>query len=185
MGENGYTDFGPDIPLNIIQKNDPDFYACIMESSLGRSTTRCDEIVGNIKSGLGACSTDKYKTNTYCACVNSPIANALCIFAPCANDPFAYRPTNQIETKFNNACPTQISCMQIEAVGGTNNVVNDVTQSQNCGGTENFIQRTLELSPTLLIIVILFSFLSVISIIVAFSKKSKNKTPTIKQTKSK
>lgn len=121
----GYYQFGPD-PATV----PPDFLACLQ----GAPTSACDGVVGSVFSGAGYCAVDPYKTSTYCACVNSALPCPAVTSTVCTSSPHAYHATSMVAgaVEFENCLVTPI-CLNVVAVGGTQNVVE---ASQSCGPGE-------------------------------------------------
>lgn len=126
-----------------------------------------DETIGSAQWGYGFCADPKYRQMTYCACVNAPIANPECIFQACTNSPHAYVNTKMMPTVKDRStnCPKSVNCQQIFEMGGSGNVADRVSQSQNCGGVVNNFVTNIEAHPALAIaiLVLIISVMMLIS----------------------
>ena len=148
------TQFGPDGTLASLPA---DFRACIAASYGGASGgtspetwMACDQIVGSDLSQQGYCAQPAYRSQTYCACVNSPIISGCptVVFAPCANSAFSYKPYT-LQPPNGTAyqtCKGQNICVNQVLVGGSQNVVKDI--KQQCGYIQN-ITNALSVNPQL------------------------------------
>lgn len=177
MTSQGIIEYGNDDTLPDLKDEAPDFYNCVITSATNNGgTLACDATVGSVISGTGYCAQDKYKAMTYCACVNPPIANALCSFAPCANSTYSYKPTTQVTTVNDQKCPSSISCFQINEIGGSHNVVSDISQQQNCGGVIQTFVTDLMAHP-LIAVVVFILLLSLVLLIIPSRGKTKAPLP--------
>ena len=133
-GAKSFTTFGPDPPPSKLRTDAPDFYNCIFKGAAqcdaAGDPSACDATVGSLAEGTGYCSMAQYAQTTYCACVNSPVADAGCFFAPCTRN-VAYLPCKQQQIVKNGKCPPAVVCTQVIEVGGANNVVSG--NVQQCG----------------------------------------------------
>jgi hypothetical protein len=132
-----------------VKRDNPAFYACLTSPT---PSAVCDEIVGSIFVDSGACSTARYRDQDYCACVNS-VPDAPCYFKPCAEET-AYRTVSQTKELKNHLCPQIISCINIEEVGGKDNIVTHDSQTQYCGTT------VLNVSAAAIIFILLVVFIA-------------------------
>ncbi len=109
--------------------------AAIQNSENGKQNESDDMQIGSISSGTGFCSTDRFKHQLYCACVNAPVANPECMFAQCTNNAVAYKTTQMAKTMENRSkeCPQVVSCQQIIDMGGSDNVTSNIAQELDCG----------------------------------------------------
>ena len=153
------TMFGPDeSPYSL----PADVQACVMGD---QSTGACDATMGSSQSGLGWCARGGNASQTYCACVNAPTPAAACFFAPCTNNAFAYIPTKQrdmIRNANGQSCPSgTVICNQIFQVGGSNNVVSNI--SQQCGIITN-VTNVIKASPYLAVLLFVLILLLVMVI---------------------
>lgn len=134
-----------------------DFQTAILDSQSGAQTPTDDNVIGSALSGSGYCAQDAFKQQLYCACVNSPVPNPECIFAPCANQADAYK-TVQMQKIANDAqqmCPTTVNCTQVFEMGGSNNIASNVSQTMNCGGVVETFITNIEAHPIIAILILI------------------------------
>lgn len=155
-----YTHFGPDRPFRDLP---PDFQAALTASSQGKSTADTDAVVGSALAGYGYCDDPTYRTMTYCACVNAPIANPECVFAPCTNAPNAYMTVEMQRTAAagEKRCPASVNCTQIIQMGGNHNVSSNIGQTQNCGGVVQTFITNVSSHPVVTVV----AFVLIIAIV--------------------
>lgn len=142
-----WSSFGPDPQFNSL---DPAFQSCIHTPS-----ANCDVVVGSATSGQGFCADSRYSRTTYCACVNNSLVCPEKISPFCANSALAYMPTN------NSLDCTNLPCINLVEVGGSQNIVNNVTQE--CG-TINNVTNAIRASPvtSFLFFIILIAIIAVL-----------------------
>jgi hypothetical protein len=144
------TQFGPDAPLTQLPA---DFRACLApyNTLTPAQLEACDVVVGNDASGNGYCAQEPYRTMTYCACVNSPITCPTVASVQCTRSQLAYAPTSMLPPAGRQylACKGQNICVNQVLVGGSQNVVQGITQQ--CGVIQN-INNMLSVSPPLAIL---------------------------------
>lgn len=161
-----FTTFrGTDPPVD---KLPPDFRTAILNSQAGKSTPADDNVIGSALAGAGYCSQDEFKKQLYCACVNAPIANPECIFAPCTNYTQAYKTTamQDVLTNTQKNCPTTVNCTQVFEMGGSGNIASGVSQTMNCGGVVETFITNIQTHPFLAIVVLIL-IISVIMLVSA------------------
>lgn len=157
----------PDVPASQLPKT---FRGAIAVSEKGKSTTATDETIGSALYGFGYCADPKYRQMTYCACVNSPVANPECIFAPCTNSANAYRNTamqNVLDPARGGReknCPSTVNCTQVFNMGGSSNIASGVSQTMNCGGVVETFITNIQAHPFLAIVVLVL-ILSVVMLV--------------------
>jgi hypothetical protein len=136
VGMSGFTVFGgglhPTTPASLLPA---DFQTAITNSALGRTTVVDNAVMGSWASGQGYCSMPGFRQQVYCACVNAPVANPTCIFAPCNLNSAAFKTTAMQRVAENAAaqCPQSVNCKQVYDMGGADNVASNVSQTINCG----------------------------------------------------
>ena len=96
------------------------------------ATTLCDATVGSIAMGTGVCSAPPLGDTALCACVNNALPCPQFTAPACANNAGAYQTTEQVDAA--GACANIPLCINIVSAGGTDPVVDDVTQ--NCSGAD-------------------------------------------------
>jgi hypothetical protein len=160
-----YTTFGEAAGQALIPYDElPANVQTALVNSFNRVQTAADDgAIGSAMAGVGFCYENPQQL--YCACVNAPIAAAECIFAPCSEyanlDPrsnagAAYVKTNQQQV-LNDAsklCPTSVNCEQVFIMGGSGNIANNVSQTQNCGGVVNVFVTNVKAHPFLAVVVL-------------------------------
>jgi len=175
-----FVEFGPDVPLSIIQQEDPGFYTCLMKSIAQDADptkkidmSQCDITMSTF------CDLPKYEHMSYCACLNSTTSNALCAFAPCANSAVSYKPRSQRELVKAGQCPTMLSCSAIQKLGGTQNVMSHITQEQDCSSNEIKVYKNVKYSvPKLfLIFLVIVLLISTTAMLVALYRDAPSVKP--------
>ncbi len=183
----------PAMPSTTVFKNtlhlddlDPGFQAAINASKACLADAKCnisaydtkqDTVVGSTDVGQGYCNDQRYHDQSFCACVNAPEANAVCVFKPCANNALAYRNVDMHITEKNKsgACPKIMDCQQILNVGGASNVVSDIHQELNCGGSVTNVLNKIITNP-LWIVIIIFVLLIILSTITKSTTTARDST---------
>jgi hypothetical protein len=155
-----------------------DFKTAVRNSQTGRQTLEDDRVIGSALAASGYCAQDKYKQQLYCACVNAPVANPECIFAPCANQSDAYKSTQmqRVENDAQKECPTVVNCTQIFDMGGADNIASNVTQSLNCGVIETFV-TSIQAHPLLAVVLFVMMLVSVGLLSAGLGRRPTKKAP--------
>jgi hypothetical protein len=165
MSQNTWTAFGPDAPLSALPLA---FRACLPPNS---STEQCDELIGSAQDGQGFCADPNYRQMTYCACVNNSVACPEYAMASCANSAYSYKPWAWYQPGPDGApskdqnCASAPICVNLMEVGGSQNVVSDITQQ--CGTITN-ITNVLKTNPKLAAL----TFLLFIILVVVMSMRT-------------
>ena len=81
------------------------FKTAILNSQEGTNTLANDAVIGSVAMGSGFCSSDVYKHQLYCACVNAPVAGPECIFAPCTNQSMLHTDAEKACNNINKLYP--------------------------------------------------------------------------------
>lgn len=174
MSQTTWTKFGPDMPVTSLP---PQFSQCLPPN---QPTQACDAIVGSASAGNGTCADPMFMRTTYCACVNNATACPEFSMAACANSARSYKPWAWYQPTAGGAskhelCAKSPICVNLLEIGGSQNVVNNITQQ--CGIITN-ITNVLKTSPALAVL----TFLLLISLIVVMSmqtddRRDKNQPP--------
>lgn len=145
-----FVQFGGDVAVGDLPS---DFGACL--PPYGSASASCDVIVGSTMHGSGYCSTPPYSTMSYCACVNNAIGCPMLAATACANNEFAYRPTDMLAPSGQAylACKDTTICNDIIDVYGSENVVTGITQ--DCGKVTD-IRQLIGSNPAIAILIFLF-----------------------------
>ena len=124
-------------------------------------------IVGSLASGQGYCSQAPWANMTYCACVNNAIPCPMMASSACANSAFAFKPTNMLPPNgvSYGECKNASICVNVVEVGGSQNVVSNITQE--CGVIQN-VQNLVNTSPMLAAI----TFILIIVLIILLAMKT-------------
>ena len=157
-----WTTFGPDLPPSALPL---DLQACLPPN---QPTEACDALVGSAALGYGYCAEPAYQRMTYCACVNNAVGCPEYAMASCANSAFSYRPWAWYQPgpagqpSRDQMCEKAPICVDLVEVGGSQNVVSDITQQ--CGAVTNLSKR-LGGNPALVVLalVLLITLVAVLS----------------------
>lgn len=105
------------------------------QPNMGAVCTDVLDHPGPVKMAAPFCQQAAYYDTEYCACVNTNVDWAECMFAPC-QALTAYKTTTQRETIKNaaSACPKENVCQNIDNLGGKENVTKSY-QTIDCGDT--------------------------------------------------
>jgi hypothetical protein len=152
MAATSWNKFGPDDPLISLPLN---VQNCL---SPNLPTADCDKIIGNAAAGASSgqfCAQDKYKTMTYCACVNNSIGKCPQFMAACGNSAFSYKPSFWFEADGktpidHNGCNEAPFCANIIDISGDKNIISGITQQ--CGNI-TYIQSAIKSNPVLAFLV--------------------------------
>lgn len=140
-----------------------DFQAALAHSQAGTSTPADDAVIGSALAGSGYCAGSAFAHQLYCACVNAPVADPECVFAPCANYTAAYK-TSQMQKVLADAdqnCPATVDCTQVFEMGGDDNVATGISQSMDCGNVVSTIMTSIGDHPVVALILVVLTALLV------------------------
>lgn len=155
-----WNKFGPDDPISTLPQQ---MRACLPPN---KPTPACDLLIGNAASGQPDqfCANDRFKTMTYCACVNNSVGKCPQFMAACGNSAYSYKPSylfleDGVTSSNHNDCNNSPFCANIVDINGDHNVISGITQQ--CGNI-SYIQSAIKSNPllaflaiTLLIMIIL------------------------------
>jgi hypothetical protein len=136
-----------------------------MNDCMTNNSAACDKIMGSTTIGAGYCSTDPFKQQTYCACVNNinpcpQKSNAFCSGAD-AYHPWIWNQPNGKDPSPNTICNNTPTCINNVNTTGSNNVITGITQQ--CGGVINNITNLIKTNPMLVgIVFVLFIALVIV-----------------------
>ncbi len=147
-----------------------DFRDAINKSQTYTQTLADDQKVGSLRYGFGYCSNNTYADTPYCACVNAPVANPECVFAPCTNFEMGYKTKDMHSVTTSNQCPNYVNCQQVFDMGGSNNVAPNTNQFLNCNGTVTYFINQMTQHPWVSSV----SVILVISIVIVFTSGGSN-----------
>lgn len=167
----------------------PCMRAAVQRSMAGTQTSADDAVMGKLGQPIltgatcgGApiipyCQQAAFKSTAYCACQNTSLPNAECVFAPCQGSAAAYKTTGQqlIASDPAKLCPQQNICQNIVSAGGEHNIV-QASQSSNCGGTVEQLVSRARAHPIVSILVLILVALLVI--VVARPPSKRPQLPT-------